>query len=674
MPTGMEVASLFAVLSLDDRASGALRNARAGLDNFSQGMDRVGRNLQGFGRDLTLLTAPITAFLGTGINTAANFETALAEISARTGLVGDDLQRVSDLALQMGADTVFSAQDAANAMLQLLTSGQTAEEAMATLPAVLEAAAASGEDLGRTADQITDIMAAFQLGVEDAGSVVDALSRAAGASSADMNSLAEGFANVGGTANMFGLSVEQTAAILAIFAENGIKGAEAGTQLRSMLNNMSRDTEDVQGMWQRLGISMFDAQGRIRPLMNIMSDLSASMAGMTDEQRIEVVKTLGGAYGQLGLTALTSSISMEEMIALMGNSASASDVAAARMGTFGGAMESLRGSVETLQIQALTPFMEQVLTPFVGRVTEVVNGITAWAQANPELTGQIITIGGALAVAGPAVIALGMAVSALSNPITAAIVLVGLLGAAYVTNFGGFRDFIDGQVRPAIDRFITDLEKIPSEFSPIIVAVGALGAVGALAALGLSPVLAVLVGIALAWVAYQSNFLGVRDTINAAYTTLKQLGFIALYIINLAATTATQIFGIIKYYLDQYWQHPLVQLMLGGVKPVTSFAGAFNGVSSRGAFGAPPPTRDSGGRGMAGQVYAITPKVGTEYFIPDSSGSFVVPGQTGGGMGDVHIGQLVLGDMGGRSDSEIRMLVREGVHDALLIAAGKKRG
>jgi ABC-type transporter Mla subunit MlaD len=178
----IEVASLFGTLELRDTATQTLRQFDSSLDRTAQNLQNIGGRLQGLGLAISAAVAPLVGFGAQGVRTAMTFDSAMAQISARTGTVGEDLERVRQLALQMGADTVFSAQDAADAMLELLASGQTVEQMMSTLPSVLTAAAASGEDLGTTADNITNILASFRLGVEDAGSVVDALSRAAGAS------------------------------------------------------------------------------------------------------------------------------------------------------------------------------------------------------------------------------------------------------------------------------------------------------------------------------------------------------------------------------------------------------------------------------------------------------------------------------------------------------------
>lgn len=453
MTAAIEVASLFGVLSLEDRATGTLRGFDTQMQSVEQRISRFGGQIAGVGAGLVAMTAPLVGFAAAGMRVASDFENSMAEISARAGVVGEDLQRISDFALQMGADSSYSANQAADAFLQLLTSGQTAEQAIATLPAVLDAAAASGEDLGRTADTVTDILAAFGLQVEDAQMVVDAMAKAAGASSADMASLGQGFGNVGPLARQFGISVEQTAAILAVFAENGIKGAEAGTQLKSMLTNMTRQTDTVANAWVRLGTSMYDATGQVRPIGDVLQDIRRGLDGMTQEQRIQTIQDLAGAFGQMGLAALTAGDPLSDMLTLMGGSASAADVAAARMNTFAGRMETLRGAVETLQIRALKPLMEN-LKPLVERATEIVNHISDWVAANPQLAATILQVAGAVAGLGTGMVALGTVIK-LAAPVigllTSPFALIAAGVAATVAGLGVFATVLGVDVLGGIE-------------------------------------------------------------------------------------------------------------------------------------------------------------------------------------------------------------------------------
>lgn len=415
----MALAQLAIVIGSDvGGAISGINTVKSSLGGLStsggKSLGQLGGDMQKLGGQITRATAPLAVGFGAGIKMASDFENSMAEIQARTGETPENMKRISDFALQMGADTSFSAGQAADAFLQLLSSGQSAEQAFQSLPAILDAAAASGEDLGATADTITDIMASFGIEVktfEDGSTTVEgvanALARAAGASSASMADLGQGFANVGGVASNFGLDVTDTAAVLAIFSENGIKGAEAGTQLKSMLLNMSADTDKVRGAWNRLGTSMYDAEGNMRPLENIIYDIDTAMDDMSVEEQNRLMKQLGGSYGIMGLTALRGSISITDMKNAMSEQADVSDVAAARMDTFSGRVDSLMGSVETLSITALTPFMNDVLKPMAEELTKVVNSVTDWAAENPGLTSGIVGVMAVAIIAGPALFALG---------------------------------------------------------------------------------------------------------------------------------------------------------------------------------------------------------------------------------------------------------------------------
>jgi TP901 family phage tail tape measure protein len=500
-------------------------------------LQSVGGQFTGLGAKVTGLSLPLAAFGISGIQAASSFESSMAEISARTGLVGEDLTAISDYALQMGADTSFSAQEAADAFLQLTSSGQSAEEAIATLPAVLSLAAASGSDLGETADAITDIMAQFglsigttvpenfktlqtQMGISDdqftafgndsedaakalaplalalgvstdelydiwnaskqltpeiskmadelgitatdwdnyigyldgtksaaegvtpeikklidttglsgerlaemfspenfnaAADVADILAQAAGASSASIEDLTAGFGNVGGVAAAFGLDVSTTAAILAIFAENGTKGAEAGTALKSLLTNFNSDT--AQAAFKDLGVSMYDADGNMRDFETVIGDLDTALDALPIEEQNGYMLDLAGSYGITGLTALRGATSIGDMEAAMDDAADASTVAAAKTNTFAGRADALAGSVETLQINALTPFMDNVLTPLVEQLTTVVNSVSEWAKENPELASTIVAVGAGIVILGPALIGLGIGISAVGTGI-----------------------------------------------------------------------------------------------------------------------------------------------------------------------------------------------------------------------------------------------------------------
>lgn len=619
----------------------------------------AGRSIVELGTQMTLLTAPLTTFGVTGIHAAADFESSMAEIAARTGLMGDELERIADLSLQLGEQTTFSAQQAADAFLQLLTSGSSAAEAIAILPSVLDAAAAAGTDLGMTADAITDIMASFGLEASEAARISDALARASGASSASMDDMFEAFTNVGGVARSFGLSVEDTAAILAVFAENGLKGSRAGDQLRSMLLNLSSDTASTREAWEMLGTSLYDATGRIRPLEDVLRDIALAAEDMTDEERQRAFQQLAGSYGILGLEALTSSISIGEMKDRMGDTAGAADVAAARMDTFQGRLDALKSSVETLSITALTPLMQNVLQPLVEQMTGVIGEVTAWAEANPELAQSLGQIGLVAIVAGPALVALGTVISSIGTVIGLLTGAIGLLGgalaallsplgiamaagvalvAAYLTNFGGLRDFIDNEVRPRLEEFFNFLGQIWEQVRPALEAlydwfvVSALPAIADFVTNTVVPAVGSLIallsniwnmvgsalGSVFAW--FSENMPRIVEWVNEAVGAVRGL-------IDSLVELGNRLGGGLEAY--------------GGVGENAGVIG--EGLSSGqftlgdvlgaaiGAIGAEIQPRASGGPVIAGQAYVVGDGGGPELFVPRSSGRIIPNDELRGG-------------------------------------------
>jgi hypothetical protein len=518
MSAATQVASLYGTLTLKDEATGALQNAVSGFQSFGGKIQSAGMELTKFGGALGIVTTPLALLGKQAYNTASSFDSAMAEISARTGIVGEDLTKISDFALQMGADTAFSAQEAADGFLQLLSSGQSAEQAITTLSTVMDLAAASGEDLGQTADVLTDILAAFGLPIdasvpaieammkatgataemfqawddelggvtpemaaladetgytvrelqnminltEDATSVADALAKAAGASSADIASLGQGFGNVGPVAKNFGMSVEETAATLALLSENGIKGSEAGTALKSMLMNMTRTTPDVTAAWGELGTSFYDSEGNARDLDTVLLDIKKSMKGMPVEKQNRLIQDLAGSYGSVAMMALLGNTSIDDMIDLMDEQATASEVAGARLDTMAGDADALSGSIETLQIKAFTPFMNNTLRPLVQDITGVINSMAAWAAANPETMESIVKLGAAIiALAGGALAAgtvlagIGAIIGMLVSPIGLVIAAIVAMKLAYDENLLGFRDFVNN--------ILGDVEKLAGD-------------------------------------------------------------------------------------------------------------------------------------------------------------------------------------------------------------------
>lgn len=409
----------------------ALQSAQSSFDGvlsvIGQRMQNVGRTMSNVGQQITIATAPLTVLGGQGLRAAANFDDALREIQARAGLTDEAMQQVQDTALQLGADTVFSTQQAADAFLQLLTAGLDVEDALTTLPQVLNAAAAGNIDLGLAADLVTNVMSVFGVEAENTEGVIDAMVAAAASSPASMAQMGEALQRAGGQASMFGLDVEDTSAILAIFAKTGLRGSEAGTQLNSMLRNMSRNVPGVQAAWDELGVSLYDTDGNVRNLDTVFAELGTALENLPIEDQNRLIQTLAGSEGLLGFNALLASDGIDAMVTTMSEQASAAEIAKKQMESFRNQVNSLMGSVQAAMITAFLPFMNNVLVPLIKRAIEIANGIRAWTEANEALTQKIISVLAVISVLGPTLIFVGQAVALIGGAFTGLGVLLGVV-------------------------------------------------------------------------------------------------------------------------------------------------------------------------------------------------------------------------------------------------------
>lgn len=478
--------------------SSAMQTVKQSLDRGFSGVggaiSSVGDKMTELGKSISTFSAPLLAAGGVGLKAAADFDSLLKQIEIFGNVAPDQLETVRQFALKMGADTKYSSSDAADALLELLKSGQSLEQAMKTLPTVLNLAATGNLDLASASGIVSSGLAIYKLKAEDAGRVSNALARAANATRADVGDLGQALANAGPVAAQFGLSIEDTSAILGIFANNGIMGGEAGTALKSVLLNLNRPTKDVKDALKLLNVNLYDGRGNTRDFNTIIKELDKSLSKLPVEQQNELMQTLGGSFGIVGLSALRAAGGLDAVKQQMESAPDAASVAASFMDTFKGNVESLTGSFETLMISALTPFMVEILQPMVKQIIDVVNSIVAWTQQNPELTKQIVSVLAVVAVLGPALAIAGTALSAIGNiigmvlsPIGLVALAIAALVVAFQTNFLGIRDavqpivtwfttvampavvgFIQNTIIPAIIDFVNSLQGIHEKIDQFI--------------------------------------------------------------------------------------------------------------------------------------------------------------------------------------------------------------
>lgn len=332
---------------------------------FSSGASKLGSLASGALKATTAIVKAAetaVAALGTAaVTMGSEFESQMSRVQAISGASASELEKLNSQALQLGADTAFSAQEAAEGMEMLASAGFSAvieegketSEIMEAMPGMLDLAASSGEDLATSAEIAASTLRGFGLAASDAGHVADVLAENAARTNAGVADTGEAMKYVSSVAHAMGISMEETAAAIGIMSDAGIKGSQAGTTLRSALSRISKPTKQMKTVMDELGISFYDAEGNMKSLTEITKMLQNSTAGLTQEEKQNAITTLFGQEAMSGILALMDRGSDE--LGSLTESYKKCDDAAANMATtmqqnLASQVEQLGGSFESLGI------------------------------------------------------------------------------------------------------------------------------------------------------------------------------------------------------------------------------------------------------------------------------------------------------------------------------------
>lgn len=295
--------------------------------------------------------------LGKSIQSAMSFDKTMRQVGNMTKESGQGIKELSDLAIQMGKDTVFSASDASAAMLELAKGGLTSAQIKGGALASTMTLAAAGElQMGDAATYVGNGMAMFGLKAKDANRVVTALAGGANASSASVESLGLALSQVGPGAKLAGASIEETVGVLSAFDAMGVKGSDAGTSLKTMFMRLVPQTKKAREAMNDLGLKFTDAQGQINPLRTIAEKLRIKLRGLSAEQKTSALNAIFGsdAYRAAALMAELGSKGVDKYTKATSDATAAQDLANIGMEGASGAWENFKGSVETLSIQLVS--------------------------------------------------------------------------------------------------------------------------------------------------------------------------------------------------------------------------------------------------------------------------------------------------------------------------------
>lgn len=397
-----------------------------------EGLADVGQSMTQLGGTLTAaLTVPIAGIGAAAISSASDFESSLNKITAVSGTTGAELDTLRNLAMKLGADTKYSAQEAAEGMGNLAAAGLNTQQIMSAMPGVLDLAAAGELSVARAAEVTTETLGQFSLGADQAGRVADIMAKGAAASSISVADMAKTMTYAGATANSAGISLEELASATALLGNAGIKADMAGTSLRGMIGSLLDPSKRAAEALERLGVTTTDSAGKMLPLDNIFLQLQKSGADTADMFAI-FDNASASAAATLTKNAGPAWASMTEQ---MINSEGAAKQMAATLNTgLAGAWEQMKGSLDTVLI-ALGPSLLPLMTKLIEVGTKFVNdwilpAVQAFGQLDPALQAAIIAFAAMAAAIGPILLIAGQMAVAISALMP---VLAGLASAVGVS-------------------------------------------------------------------------------------------------------------------------------------------------------------------------------------------------------------------------------------------------
>lgn len=316
------------------------------------------------------------------VEVGSGFEASMSQVAATMGITSaaEEFETLSDAAKEMGEATKFSASQAGEALNYLALAGYDAEKAVNALPTVLNVAAAGGMELAAASDMVTDAMSALGLETSQMADFSDKLAVTAQKSNTSVAQLGEAILTVGGTAKNLAGGVTEMNTVLGILADNGIKGAEGGTALRNVILSLTAPTSKAAGVIDDLGLAVFDNEGKMRSLQDIVYDLNDALSTMTDADKSQVLSDIFNKVDLKSVNALlgTSMERFDELSGYIDNcSGAAADMAVTMDDNLKGDLTIMQSALEGLGIAAYEKFQ----TPMRNAVQSVTENISTLSQS-----------------------------------------------------------------------------------------------------------------------------------------------------------------------------------------------------------------------------------------------------------------------------------------------------
>jgi TP901 family phage tail tape measure protein len=419
-----------------------VKDFQKGLQESEKKMKNFGTKLSDVGKSLSLsLAVPLSA-LGIGaIKVGADFEQGMKKVQAVTGASEKEFALLEAKARELGATTKFSAKEVADGMGFLGMAGFKTNEILDATEGMLNLASISMMDLGSTADIVSNMLSGMGMEANEVNKMVDTLAYTMTNSNVDIAMLGETFTYVAPTASNLGVKLSELSASIGILGDAGIQGSMAGTSLATGLSRLASPSASASKLMKKLGISVWDAEGKLKSLPEVVSQFEKGLDGLTDQQRQEALATIFGLESVKGWSTLISRGSgyLEEFAGKIDNADGAgANLAETMNDTLNGRLLGLKSAIEDVGISVY-----QMLEEPLKKVTEAVTDAVRWfGELDSSTQGIILAIAGLAVVVPPILLVVGLMIkgfgllsgimAGLFGPVTLIVAGIVALGSALI--------------------------------------------------------------------------------------------------------------------------------------------------------------------------------------------------------------------------------------------------
>lgn len=347
-------------------------------------------------------TGAVTAFGTASVEAGKTFDVSMSQVAATMGYSTEEINKVgseanktftdlSNFAQQMGASTAFSASEAADALNYMALAGYDADTSMEVLPSVLDLAAAGGIGLADASDMVTDALSALGKGSDYASTLVDQMAKTSSKSNTSVQQLGEAMLTIGATGRQAAGGTKELATMLGVMADNGIKGTEGGTHLRNIMLSLGQHSDKIK----ELGVDVYDANGDLRDMTQIFTEMSVAMKDMTEQEKTDFLTS--EMFNKTDLAAVNALIGTQasrykELGAEIANSNNAAtDMANTQLDNLAGDITLFQSALEGVQIQ-VSSMLTPAIRDFVGLASDGLGEIASALQ-NGDVEGAFSHLG-----------------------------------------------------------------------------------------------------------------------------------------------------------------------------------------------------------------------------------------------------------------------------------------